>query len=117
MAQVVTVVGSVAQELPGAFGTTDQARCTRTIVRLTAAQQVGKKTASSIHDCVDFRISSAARGTIACLCPPPLSPEAERRALTYVVSITCAALDRPRAESSRNNLSHTPRSAQRTKRL
>ena len=52
-------ISLVAEKLPGCFGTADQALGRRTIVRLAAAQQDGKKTALSICDCVDFRIAPA----------------------------------------------------------
>ena len=59
MAQLRTVVSLVAEKLPGRFGAADQTLGGRTIVRLAAAQQDGKKTALSICDCVDFRIAPA----------------------------------------------------------
>ena len=52
-----TVVGFVAEQLAGCFRTTDEARSGRTVMRLAAAQQDGKKTAFSICDCVDLRIA------------------------------------------------------------
>jgi hypothetical protein len=54
------VIGLVAEKLPDRFGATDKARGGWTIVRLAAAQQNGKKAASSICDCVDLRIAPAA---------------------------------------------------------
>lgn len=59
LSQFRTVVSLVAEKLPGRFGATDQTLGGRTIVRLAAAQEDGKKTALSICDCVDFRISPA----------------------------------------------------------
>ena len=58
--QLCAVVGLVAQKLLGRLGATDQAPGRRTVVRLTAAQEEGKKTAFSICDCVDLRIAPAA---------------------------------------------------------
>ena len=43
--------------------------------------------------------------------------DAERWALICVESIICVSVDRPRRNNSVNILSHTPRLAQRTKRL
>ena len=111
------VIGLVAEKLPGRFGATDEARGGWTIVRLAAAQENGKKAAFSICDCVDLRIAPAARASNRLFLLPPFPPEAERCALMCVVSIICVSVDRPRAASSRNSRSHTPRSAQRTKRL
>ncbi len=58
--QLCTVIGLVAQKLLGRLGATDQALGRRTVVRLAAAQEEGKKTAFSICDCVDLRIAPAA---------------------------------------------------------
>ena len=57
--QVSAVVGLVAEELSGRLDATDQTLGRRTIVRLAAAQEDGKKTALSICDCVDLRIAPA----------------------------------------------------------
>jgi len=57
--QFGTVVGLVAKQLAGLLGATDQTLGWRTIVRLAAAQEDGKKTAFSICDCVDLRIAPA----------------------------------------------------------
>ena len=46
----------------------------RTIVRLAASQQDGKKTAFSICDCMDFRIAPAARASNRLVCSPLLRP-------------------------------------------
>src|SRR5580658_2722581 len=66
---------------------------------------------------MDFCIAAAARAADSLFLLPLFAPEAERCALMCVESIICVFVDRPRAASSRNNRSHTPRSAQRTKRL
>ena len=58
--QWCAVIGLVAEELSGRLEATDQTLGRRTIVRLAAAQEDGKKTAPSICDCVDFRIALAA---------------------------------------------------------
>lgn len=55
--QFGTVVGPVTEQPGGRPGTTDQTLGGRTIVRLAAAQEDGKKTAFSICDCVDLRIA------------------------------------------------------------
>ena len=115
--QLGAVVGLIPEKLLCRLGPSDQALCERTIVRLTASQEEGKKTVFSICDCVDFRIAPASRAANSLLLFPLFAPEAERCALMCVESIICVFVDRPRAASSRNNLSHTPRSAQRTKRL
>ena len=117
LSQFSAVISSVAEHFLGCFGAPDQALGWRTIVRLAAGQQDGKKTTLSIRDCVDFRIAAAARASNSLTLFPLFAPEAERCALTWVASIICVSVDRPRAASSRNNRSHTPRSAQRTKRL
>ena len=43
--QLGAVVGLVSQKLPGRLGATDEARGRRTIMRLAAGQEDGKKTA------------------------------------------------------------------------
>jgi len=57
--QVCAVVGGVANELGGCLGAPDEALGGRTIVRLAATQEDGKKTAFSICQCVDLRIAPA----------------------------------------------------------
>jgi hypothetical protein len=57
--QVCAVVGGVAEQLGGCLGAPDQAPGGRTIVRLAAAQEDGKKAAFSICQCVDLRIAPA----------------------------------------------------------
>ena len=116
-AQGRTVVSAIAEQLLGRSGTSDQSLRRRTIVRLSAGQKEGKKTALSICDCVDFRVAPAARASNSLLVLPLFAPEAERWALTCVASIICTAVARPRLASALNNRSHTPRSAQRTNRL
>jgi len=60
MAQRIAVVSAIAKQPFGGLGTTDQALSRWTIVRVTWAQEDGKKTASSICHCMDFRIAPAA---------------------------------------------------------
>ena len=55
--QRCAVVGFVAEKLAGGLGAADEALGGRTIVRLTAGQEDGKKTAFSICECVDLRIA------------------------------------------------------------
>ena len=69
-------------------------------MRLSAGQHYRRKTAFSIADCVDFRVSSAARPTNRLILLPPFPPEAERFAFTWVESIICVRPDRPRAASA-----------------
>jgi hypothetical protein len=64
---------------------------------LPTGQQDSKKTALSIRDCADFRISAATRAANRLLEFPLFPPEAERCALTWVESIICISVDRPRA--------------------
>ena len=59
LTQFGAVVGFVPEQLAGRFGTTDQTLGRRTIVRLAAGQEDGKKTAFSICQCVDLRIAPA----------------------------------------------------------
>jgi hypothetical protein len=56
-------------------------------VGLATGQQDGKKAAFSICDCVDFRVSPAARAADRLLKFPLFAPDAERWALTCVESI------------------------------
>lgn len=53
------VIGFVAEELFRRRASADQAFRYRTIMRLAAGQEEGKKTAFSICDCVDLRIAPA----------------------------------------------------------
>jgi hypothetical protein len=78
MAQIGTVIRSVAEKFLCRFGAPDQALRGRTIVRLAAGQKDAKKTALSICDCVDFRVAPAARAANRLLVLPLFAPEAER---------------------------------------
>jgi hypothetical protein len=60
VAQLGAVISPVSEQLPGGLAAADQPFGGRTIMRLAAGQQDGKKTAFSISDCVDFRIAPAA---------------------------------------------------------
>src|SRR5258708_6052916 len=117
LAQFGAVVSLVAQELFRRFVSADQAFGHRTIMCLAARQKDGKKTAFSICYCVDLRIAPASPPSNRLFLLPPFPPQAERSALMCVESIIFVSFDRPRPASSRNSRSHTPRSAQRTKRL
>ncbi len=57
--QLGAVLGLVTEKLDGRLRATDQTMGRRTIVRLAAAQEDGKKTAFSICDCMDLRIAPA----------------------------------------------------------
>ena len=81
LAQLGTVVGSVTQEFLGSFAPADQTLRHRTVVRLAAGQEEGKKTAFSICNCVDFCIAPAARASNRLRLLPPFPPDAERCAL------------------------------------
>jgi hypothetical protein len=81
------------------------------------AQQEGKKTSFGITDSMYFRIAPATRASDRLILLPPFPPAAERCALMRVESIICVSDERPRRDNSSNILSHTPRFAQRTKRL
>ena len=86
VAEIGTVVGSVAEDFLCRFGASDKTLCRRAIMRLTTGQKDGKKTALNICDCVDFRVAPAARAANSLLVLPLLAPEAERCALTCVES-------------------------------
>ena len=77
-AQGRTVVSAIAEQRLGRSGTSDQSLRRRAIVRLSAGQKEGKKTALSICDCVDFRVAPAARASNSLLVLPLFAPEAER---------------------------------------
>jgi hypothetical protein len=57
--QFSAVVSGVAEQLGGRLGAPDKALGGRTIMGLAAGQEDGKKTASSICQCVDLRIAPA----------------------------------------------------------
>lgn len=78
VAQLLAVVGLVAQEFFCIFASVDQALADRAVMRLTAAQKEGKKTAFSISNCVDFRIAPAARASNRLRLLPLFPPDAER---------------------------------------
>ena len=79
--QLRAVVRLVTEQFLGGFAFADQTLRNRAIVRLTAGQEDGKKTAFSICNCVDFRIAPAARASNRLLLFPPFPPDAERCAL------------------------------------
>ena len=59
MPQLGAVISGVAEQLGGRLGAPDKALGRRTIMGLAAGQEDGKKTASSICQCVDLRIAPA----------------------------------------------------------
>jgi hypothetical protein len=95
--QVSAVVGFIAKQRLARFGLQDQFGAGGAVMRLSAGQHNRQKTAFSISDCVDFRVSSAARPTNRLISLPPFLPEVERCAFTWVESIICVCADRPRA--------------------
>jgi len=117
LAQLVAVIGLIPHQLLCGSGSADETAGERVVVRLATAQEDGKRTAFSICKCVDLRVAPAAARPDRLFLLPPFPPAAERCALMCVESTIYASLDRPRSARARNNLSQTPRSAQRTKRL
>ena len=59
MPQLGAVISGVTEQLGGRLGASDKALGGRTIMDLAARQEDGKKTASSICQCVDLRIAPA----------------------------------------------------------
>lgn len=59
MPQLGAVISGVTEQRGGRLGTSDEALGGRTIMGLAAGQEDGKKTASSICQCVDLRIAPA----------------------------------------------------------
>lgn len=59
VAQFGTVVGGIPEQLGCRLGAPDEALSRRAIVGLAAGQEDGKKTASSICQCVDLRVAPA----------------------------------------------------------
>lgn len=57
MPQFSAVIGGVTEQLGGRLGASDKALGGRTIMGLATGQEDGKKTASSICQCVDLRIA------------------------------------------------------------
>ena len=79
LSQLGAVVGLVAEKLLGGLCASDKALGGRTIVRLAAGQEDGKKTSFSICDCVDLRVAPSTRAADRLfLLPPFLAPDAER---------------------------------------
>ncbi len=60
LSQGIAVVSAIAEEFLGWFGAAYQPLGRRTIMCLARTQEDGKKTASSICHCMDFRIAPAA---------------------------------------------------------
>ena len=58
--QLCTVIGFVPEQLFRWCSSADQAFRYRTIMRLAAGQEDGKKTAFSIRECVNLRVAPAA---------------------------------------------------------
>jgi hypothetical protein len=79
--QFGAVVGFVGEEFLGLFGLVDQRFGNRTVMRLAARQDEGKKTSLSICNCMDFRVAAASAPTNRLILLPPFPPEAERCAL------------------------------------
>jgi hypothetical protein len=82
-------------------------------MRFAAGQENGDQTAPSICECVDLRVSPAARAANSLLLLPPFPPDAERCALTCVESIICVSADRPLPTSFRKMTTHILEVAER----
>ena len=80
-AQGRAIISLVAKQFFRWSGAADETLGFGTIMRFAAAQEDGKKTALSIRDCVDFRVSAAARAANRLFCFPLFAPAAERCAL------------------------------------
>src|ERR1700730_17992040 len=115
--QLRAIVRLVAEQLLRRFPTLDEWFRRRTVMRRAISQHQGEKTAFSTSDCVDLRVASTSRAPDRLILLPPFPPDAERWDFTWVESIICVSVQRPHDASSLNNRSHTPRFAQRTKRL
>jgi hypothetical protein len=87
----------------------------RTVVCFTAGPQNGDQAPLSICECMYRRVATSTRATNSLSLLPVFPPAAERCALTYVESIICVSVARPRPGSFRNRFFQTPRRAQRTK--
>ncbi len=117
LAQFGAIVSLVAEHPFRRPHSADQALRDRAIMRFASGQQDGEKAPFSICECVNLRVAPSARAANSLLLLPPFPPAAERCAFTCVESIICVSVARPFPASSRNRFSHTPRRAQRTKRL
>ena len=59
--QLSAVIGFIPEQLAGRLGAADEALSGPAIMGLATGQEEGKKTASSICQCVDLRIAPASR--------------------------------------------------------
>ncbi len=57
--QLGAVIGGIPEQLSGRLGAPNEALSRRAVMGLAAGQEDGKKTASSICQCVDLRIAPA----------------------------------------------------------
>src|SRR6266702_7700311 len=117
LAQFGAIVSLVAEHPFRRLHSADQALRDRAIMRFASGQQDGEKAPFSICECVYLRVAPSSRAANSLLLLPPFPPAAERCAFTCVESIICVSVARPFPASPRNRFSHTPRRAQRTKRL
>jgi hypothetical protein len=78
MAQVVSVVGGVANQAGRQSGRCQQCPSTVDIVRLSRRQQEGVEASLAIGKRVDFRGAPATRAADGLALLPPLAPEAAR---------------------------------------
>src|SRR5438093_11551843 len=117
LAQFGAIVSPVAEHPFRRFHSADQALRDRAIMRFASGQQDGEKAPFSICECVNLRVAPSAQAANSLLLLPPFPPAAERCTFTCVESIICVSVARPFPASPRNRFSHTPRRAQRTKRL
>ena len=82
VAQLVAVVGLIAEHKFGWFNAVDEPFGNGAIVGLTAGQQDGNETSFSIRECMNLRVAPAARAANSLFLLPPFPPDAERCALT-----------------------------------
>src|SRR6266705_2821005 len=117
LAQLGAIIRFVAEHAFWRVHSANQALSDGTIVGFTPGQQDRNQAPFSICQCMDLRVAPSARAANSLLLLPPFPPAAERCAFTCVESIICVSVARPFPASCRNRFSHTPRRAQRTKRL
>src|SRR5579875_898198 len=116
-AHVVGVGGLVADQARGCRGNGEQRPRPLYVVHLAPGQEQSVEPPELVAERVDFRGATAARAADGLVALPPFAPDAERCALTEVLSTMARSGGSPQSASAANNSCHSPRWLQRLNRL
>jgi hypothetical protein len=113
MAQVVGIVGLVADQDAGCGGAGEQMARAMDVVGLAGRQEQGVEPPLAIGERVELGVGAAARASDRLVWPPPFAPAAARCARISVRSTMATTGGSSQAASAAKSSCHRPRSLQR----